>query len=108
MIPKREAALIELRSGGQCEAIHLSGRCPKPAEVFAHIKHRCMGGRSGVFEKLIHDHRNIAHLCVEDHDYLDKRVYMATAEEWEYLVGKLKEILDWESWYQEYKIAGGK
>ena len=68
MIPLSTKRAVRSRSGDLCEF------CRSPHNLqMAHILHRKMGGRHGRWKKIINDPRNIAHLCRDCHDVLDRR-----------------------------------
>jgi hypothetical protein len=100
MIPKSTIIAVIERSGGICEA----PGCRHVAEVFAHIVHRGMGGRKGEAKKMIHDPRNVAHLCILHHDILDWRIFEQVIRA--IILAALKIKLGWPSWAEEARAKG--
>jgi len=91
---------IKERSKGICEY------CGGPGDFrglqTAHITHRKLGGRNGIMAKIINDSRNMALLCAQCHDRIDRRVPIKPKER-EIMLTKLKRKLDWYEWKQEHE-----
>ena len=70
MIPLSTKKTVRRRSCDLCEFCGTSHNLQ-----MAHIMHRKMGGRHGIWKKIINDPRNIAHLCLNCHDVFDGRAH---------------------------------
>ncbi|TET44404.1 MAG: hypothetical protein E3J66_00890 [Dehalococcoidia bacterium] len=96
-IPQESRLAVWDRAEGKCEWCGCSTWLQ-----FAHIKHRGLGGRHGKMLEAIHDKRNIALLCLYNHDVLDRRVWAPELRE--RMLVFLKDKLGWHSWAEEYGI----
>jgi hypothetical protein len=104
MIPLSSKKAVRARSGDLCEF------CKSPRWLqFAHILHRKMGGRHGEMAVIIHDPRNIAHLCRQCHDVLDRRIHDSI--KWIELGAVLLPKIGWDEWWSkrasETNLRGG-
>lgn len=97
MIPAKTLKEINQRSEGLCE------NCGRPAADIMHIEHRKMGGRHGIWEKIINDPRNLAAGCRGCHDLIDLHRKQLFPGERDKALEIIKAKTNWYEWEQEHK-----
>jgi hypothetical protein len=99
---KKTAEIVRRRAGDACEAPGCKLRPDFRGLHLCHITHRKMGGRHGAMAEIIHDPRNVALLCGEHHDRLDRRQWTLEWQRKE-LEDYLKQLTGWHEWKEEHE-----
>ena len=74
MIPRSVKREVWIRAEGRCEWVEDGVRCNSTNMLdWCHVIHRKMGGRKGVWKKLINHKDNIRLWCRDHHDIWDGR-----------------------------------
>jgi hypothetical protein len=105
-IPKSELAKVDERASNcypkygdrKCEFCFSSDNLE-----YAHIVHRGMGGVQGKRARIINNSRNMVLLCKNDHDFMDRRIYMIRKATPVFIIEILKGKIGWHEWYEENK-----
>lgn len=101
-VPKEELAKVDERAGGKCEYHDNTGMCVGKL-VYAHIRHRKLGGAQGKMSLVINNHRNMTKVCSFIHDVIDNRIFdwKSADESRGKVIEFLKSKIGWHEWYEE-------